>query len=54
MKKITCPSPCDAELKVHTIDELTEIVNIHIRYQHPKDFPKGLTREEVVKIAKEA
>jgi len=54
MKKITCPPPCGAEFKVHTMDELTDIVNVHVKHQHPKDFPKGLPREEVMKMAKEA
>jgi hypothetical protein len=54
MKKIACPSPCGAEFKVHTIDELTEIVNVHVKHQHSKDFPKGMPREEVMKMAKEA
>ena len=54
MKKITCPSPCGAEFKVHTIDELIEVVNVHVKRAHSKDFPKGVSREDVVKMAKDA
>ena len=54
MKKITCPSPCGAEFKVHTIDELVEVVNVHVKHAHSKDFPQGLPREEVAKMAKDA
>jgi hypothetical protein len=54
MKKITCPSPCGAEFKVRTIEELTDVVNVHVKHSHGKDFPKGISREEVVKMAKDA
>lgn len=54
MKKITCPSPCGAEFKVRTIEELTDVVNVHVKHSHSKDFPRGIPREEVVKMAKEA
>ena len=53
MKKITCPSPCGAEFKVRTIDELTEVVNVHAKHAHAKDLPRGIPREEVVKMAKD-
>lgn len=54
MKKIMCPSPCGAEFKVHTMDELIEVVNVHVKHAHTKDFPQGLPRDEVMKMAKEA
>jgi len=54
MKKISCPSPCGAEFKVRTIEELTDIINVHVKHAHSKDFPRGIPLEEVVKMAKEA
>jgi len=52
MKKITCP--CGAEFKSHTLEEITEIVNLHVRHAHSKDYPHGVPREEVAKMAKDA
>jgi hypothetical protein len=53
MKMITCPAPCNAQFKVGTPDELVDIVNVHVKHSHKKDFPKGLPKEEILKMAKD-
>ncbi len=52
MKKVSCA--CGAEFKTHTEEEVFEIANVHTRHAHKKDLPRGLTREEVKKMIKEA
>ena len=52
MKKISCA--CGAEFKTHTTEELIEIVNVHAKRSHPKDFPQGMKREDVLKMMKDA
>jgi hypothetical protein len=53
MKKITCPSPCGAEFKVRTLEELTDVIAVHVKHSHSKEFPQGIPREEVAKMAKD-
>lgn len=52
MKKVMCQ--CGAEFKTHTEEEMFEIVNVHARRSHPKDFPQGVSREEARKMMKDA
>lgn len=52
MKKIACP--CGCGVQVHTMDEIVEIVNVHVKHAHGKDYPQGVPREEVMKMAKDA
>lgn len=52
MKKVSCP--CGAEFKTHTEEEMLEIVNVHVRRSHPKDYPQGVSREDARKLMKDA
>ncbi|MDR7401823.1 MAG: DUF1059 domain-containing protein [Armatimonadota bacterium] len=44
MKKVSCP--CGAEFTTHTEEEMVEIVNLHVRRSHPRDYPQGVSRED--------
>lgn len=52
MKKIMCP--CGAEFKSHTVEEIVEIANVHAKHAHSKDYPRGIPRENVLKMVKDA
>lgn len=52
MKKITCA--CGAEFKTHTMDELVEIANLHAKIVHKDQFPQGMPKEDVMRMAKDA
>lgn len=51
MKAVTCP--CGFEVKDHNTDELVKIVQLHAEQTHKKDYPKGMTREQVLQMARD-
>lgn len=52
MNMTTCP--CGAEFKTHTADEGAEHAILHVKLIHQKEFPQGLSRDEALKMVKEA
>jgi len=52
MKSVTCP--CGFEVKDHNTDELVKIVQLHAEQSHKKDYPQGMTREQVLRMARDA
>lgn len=51
MKAVTCP--CGFEVKDHNTDEMVKIVQLHAEQTHKKDYPKGMTREQVLQMARD-
>ena len=50
MKSLGSVCPCGFEFKTpHGEDDAVAVVQLHVQRVHKKDYPKGLSRSEVVK-----